>query len=297
MKSVRVCAECRRECKNEIFSAAQWRKGPGNSRCPSCAAAVAAANGQAPAKAEGSVLEEQKAIPKAVSKHERVESAAQNVLRSFAAGLVPGTLTCHSCRVVLPESKFSRGQLSKEARRRCVGCDFSDGGRVDGGVRFTAAVAATTAIQACARGHLARRRGQRGSPSMVRQEPSGSRQQPSGARKEDRRKQQKGKGQRSKRGESQAKATEAPAEAADAEPSEKELRQSNAIALYDQMALIGIAPPTLAPLRAALPDLTELAFEGDMDQLLAALQTAGISDLKVLQQTAMAIMVLAGVAE
>ena len=62
------------------------------------------------------------------------------------------------------------------------------------------------------------------------------------------------------------------------------------------MASAGIAPPALVPLRPRLPALAELAYERNTGGLVDALNAAGMSDLKLLQQTAMAIMELVGMA-
>ena len=65
---------------------------------------------------------------------------------------------CRFCRQNLPASSYSQDQwstLKRNSRRSCTGCDFRIPEQT--GVRYTKAVAATTVIQARARGSLVRR--------------------------------------------------------------------------------------------------------------------------------------------
>jgi len=236
----------------------------------------AATKEPATAEAKASVTSDPDMEMKAV-KIENGAVGAQNVLRSVKAALVPGSLTCYSCRVTLPEDKFSQDQLARSTKRRCEACDFT--ARVNGGTRFTAAVAAAVVIQAKAKGRLVRH-----GYSVTR-----STEDPASHKPED----------TSSAGDTlpATAAPAAPPEGTSAPPSEKELSQATAVALYDQMATIGIAPPFLKPLRKALPVLIGIAYDGDTDGLLAALKSGGITDLKLLQQCAMAVMELAGAAK
>jgi hypothetical protein len=182
---------------------------------------------------------------------------------------------CRFCRNNLPASSYSQDQwstLKRNSRRSCTGCDFRIPEQT--GVRYTKAVAATTVIQARARGSLVRR-GRAAPSSQATAATSGVKR---AASKE-----------AAKPG---ASGDAAPADDA---PSPKDLALSGAVALYDQMATLGIAPRALASLRPQLPKLAAFAYERDTNGLVDALNAMGLgSNVPMLQQCAMAIMELVG---
>jgi len=82
------------------------------------------------------------------------------------------------------------------------------------------------------------------------------------------------------------------------EASQKELlAQASAVGLYDQMALIGIAPPMLVPLRKHLPALVAVAYSGDKNKLSKALLDVGVMHLGEVERCAVAIMELVGTSQ
>ena len=135
--------------------------------------------------------------------------------------------------------------------------------RDEGGVRFNQATAAALVMQSRTRGALSRRGWAPSAPQPAT--PQGT------------------------------AAVEAALAGETPEPTEEELALAGAVALYDQMVAVGIAPPALAPLRKQLPALAALAYERDTSGLVDALSAAGVSDPKVVQSCALAIMELVGV--
>ena len=203
----------------------------------------------------------------AATKAAEARSAAVRLAGSVAKAHKPPTVlwTCRFCRNALAPTSFSPRERPK-ARRCCTGCNF----RVheEGGVRYAKAVAACIVLQARARGSMVRCGKAPGSP-------------PSGA---ERVAPKPAPTPATEGAASEAQAAEAEAEAGAAEPTPKELALSCAVALYDQMASAGIAPPALVPLRPRLPALAELAYERNTGGLVDALNAAGLTDLKLLQR-------------
>ena len=205
----------------------------------------------------------------AATKAAEARSAAVRLAGSVAKAHKPPTVlwTCRFCRNALAPTSFSPRERPK-ARRCCTGCNF----RVheEGGVRYAKAVAACIVLQARARGSMVRCGRAPASP-------------PCGAER-DAPKPAPTPATEGAAVQAQATEAEAEAEAEAVEPTPKELALSCAVALYDQMASAGIAPPALVPLRPQLPALAELAYERNTGGLVDALNAAGLTDLKLLQR-------------
>ena len=201
----------------------------------------------------------------AAAKAAETKATAQNALRSLSAAggaPPPDSIVCRSCRKALPPTSFAPKQFCN-MRWRSIGCDFSV--RDEGGVRYNQATAAALVMQARARGVLARRGWTPSAPPQAMPQAAGS-------------------------------AVEAALAGGEtAEPTEEELALAGAVALYDQMVTVGIAPPALAPLRKELPALAALAYERDTSGLVDALSAAGVTDPQVVQSCSLAIMELVGV--
>ena len=201
----------------------------------------------------------------AATKAAEARSAAVRLAGSVAKAHKPPSVlwACRFCRNALAPTSFSPRERPK-SRRCCTGCNF----RVheEGGVRYAKAVAACIVLQARARGSMVRRGRAPASPPCGA-ERDAPKPAPTPA---------------TEGAAAEAEAAEAEAEAA--EPTPKDLALSGAVALYDQMASAGIAPPALAPLRPRLPALAELAYERNTGGLVDALNAAGLTDLKLLQR-------------
>lgn len=221
----------------------------------------------------------------AATKAAEARSAAVRLASSVAKAHTPPTVlwTCRFCRNALAPTSFSPRERPKAASRRCcTGCDFRV--RDEDGLRYAKAVAACIVLQARARGSLVRC-GKALASAPHGDESDAPKPTPTPAT------------QGATHGAHQGAAAQADAAEAElAAPTPKELALSCAVALFDQMASAGIAPPALVPLRPRLPALAEFAYERNTGGLVDALSAAGMSDLKLLQQGAMAIMELVGAA-
>jgi len=203
----------------------------------------------------------------AAEKAVATKAMAQEALKSVAVGMVP------------PEGSV-RDRNRREFRA------FRPGEQV----RFTVAVAATTVMQAAARGRQCRRPSDRARLAARATERPGSR----GAQESE---PAARAGHAEGAGEAAAAGAPVAMDSTDSEPAEptpKDIAQACAVGLYDQMVSVGVAPAPLVPLRPILGKLTGLAYDGDTQGLMSALMAAGVTQPALLQKCGLAIMELTG---
>ncbi|KAL3900933.1 MAG: hypothetical protein SGPRY_012366 [Prymnesium sp.] len=205
---------------------------------------------------------------------------AKDLMLSFSDQLRPvadeDKRLCFACRKEMPLSSFSKKmQQYSGFQRRCISCDFTKRDKA-GRVLFDTAVAATTHIQAHIRGALLRR----GSEQTTAASSHGTYGHAGDAE------------EHAQRG---CVATEEGQTLDEALPCAKDIALSGAVALYDQMALVGIAPPALAKLRGSLPSLVVAAYSGEAQEILQALQAAGVSHPEQLKRCTKALVELVGI--